>query len=77
MGRPPTTRLKVKDVMLNAHTPLSVTDICRLLSLDPKVHNNSIGRALKALGAKVVSIHRPRPRPNTRGACKPVNLWSL
>jgi predicted Zn-ribbon and HTH transcriptional regulator len=77
MGRPPTLRFKVQKVMQETHTPLSITDICRLIGVEHKNHTNSVRRALLAIEAKIVSIHRPRPIPNRRGGCKPVNLWSL
>jgi Fe2+ or Zn2+ uptake regulation protein len=77
MGRPPTLRLKVQKIMQEAHNTLSIRDICHLLDLDPKVHNNSIKRALMDLEARIVTIHRPRPVSNRRGGCKPINLWSL
>jgi hypothetical protein len=77
MGRPPTIRLQVQKVMQEMHTPVSITDICRLIGVDQKNHTNSVRRALLALGAQIVSVYRPRPVPNRRGGCKPVNLWSL
>jgi Fe2+ or Zn2+ uptake regulation protein len=77
MGRPPTLRPRVQKVMQEAHNPLSIKDICHLLDLDPKVHNNSVRRVLMDLEAHIVSVHRPRPVSNRRGGCKPVNLWSL
>jgi hypothetical protein len=76
LGRPPTIRPKVHEIMVRG-TPMTIPELCSMLGLHYKRGHCSVRRALLALGARQVGTVNPRVDGVRGGSKKPVFLWSL